>query len=171
MSAKEIARLVQEAKNYEAEDTEFLEKVRAMDDLDDYVYKMRKTLEHTEKDSKKINDAIAKAMGLLDNRDKQKHGIDVFKKNLKQLKCKSKTFVALCRGNFIYDSHKDAEIAVAYLDLPVKNAVIAIPTYFSNSRCKATRDACSIAGLRVMRTINEPMLQLLTLLEEECFNL
>ncbi|XLR21381.1 hypothetical protein S83_014109 [Arachis hypogaea] len=57
-----------------------------MDDLDDYVYKMRKTLEHTEKDSKKINDAIAKAMGLLDNRDKQKHGIDVFKKNLKQLK-------------------------------------------------------------------------------------
>ncbi|XP_020996993.2 heat shock 70 kDa protein 4-like [Arachis duranensis] len=81
MSAKEIARLIQEAKTYEAEDTEFLEKARAMNDLDDYVYKKRKTLEDMEKDNEKINDknkkkisdAILKSKSLLDyDKEQQK---------------------------------------------------------------------------------------------------
>ncbi|KAJ1443172.1 Heat shock protein 70 family [Sesbania bispinosa] len=48
------------------------------------------------------------------------------------------------------------EIAEAYLDSSVKNAVITVPAYFNDSQRKATKDAGAIAGLNVMRIINEP---------------
>ena len=38
----------------------------------------------------------------------------------------------------------------------VKNAVITVPAYFNDSQRQATKDAGSIAGLNVMRIINEP---------------
>ncbi|KAK1663102.1 hypothetical protein QYE76_051261 [Lolium multiflorum] len=38
----------------------------------------------------------------------------------------------------------------------IKNAVITVPAYFNNSQRKATKDAAAIAGLKVMRMINEP---------------
>merc|ERR1719498_1818492 len=48
------------------------------------------------------------------------------------------------------------EIAEAYLGKDVKNAVITVPAYFNDSQRQATKDAGSIAGLNVMRIINEP---------------
>ncbi|MCI13403.1 heat-shock protein, partial [Trifolium medium] len=48
------------------------------------------------------------------------------------------------------------DIAEAYLESPVKNAVVTVPAYFNDSQRKATMDAGAIAGLNVMRIINEP---------------
>jgi len=48
---------------------------------------------------------------------------------------------------------KDAE---AFLGEPVQKAVITVPAYFSDSQRQATKDAGSIAGLEVVRIINEP---------------
>ncbi|KAL5057134.1 hypothetical protein RYX36_028738 [Vicia faba] len=48
------------------------------------------------------------------------------------------------------------EIAEAYLESPIKNAVVTVPAYFNDSQRKATMDAGAIAGLNVMRIINEP---------------
>jgi L1 cell adhesion molecule like protein len=51
---------------------------------------------------------------------------------------------------------KMRETAEAYLGTTVKNAVITVPVYFNDSQRQATIDAGSIAGLNVMRIINEP---------------
>jgi len=51
---------------------------------------------------------------------------------------------------------KMREIAEAYLEAPVKNAVVTVPAYFSDSQRKATIDAGAIAGLNVIRVLNEP---------------
>jgi molecular chaperone DnaK len=48
---------------------------------------------------------------------------------------------------------KDAE---AYLGQPVSQAVITVPAYFNDSQRQATKDAGKIAGLDVLRIINEP---------------
>ncbi len=48
---------------------------------------------------------------------------------------------------------KDAE---AYLGEPVTQAVITVPAYFNDSQRQATKDAGKIAGLEVLRIINEP---------------
>ena len=47
----------------------------------------------------------------------------------------------------------DAEI---YLGYPVTQAVITVPAYFNDSQRQATKDAGKIAGLEVLRIINEP---------------
>ena len=46
--------------------------------------------------------------------------------------------------------------AEAYLGSPVTQAVITVPAYFSDSQRQATKDAGKIAGLEVLRIINEP---------------
>ncbi|CAA6656820.1 unnamed protein product [Spirodela intermedia] len=51
---------------------------------------------------------------------------------------------------------KMKEIADAYLGSSVKNAVVTVPAYFNDSQRQATKDAGVIAGLNVMRIINEP---------------
>ncbi|GJN18618.1 hypothetical protein PR202_gb05794 [Eleusine coracana subsp. coracana] len=51
---------------------------------------------------------------------------------------------------------KMRETAEAYLGTTVKNAVITVPVYFNNAQRQATIDAGTIAGLNVMRIINEP---------------
>src|SRR5699024_9299401 len=48
---------------------------------------------------------------------------------------------------------KDAE---SYLGTAVSDAVITVPAYFSDSQRQATKDAGTIAGLNVLRIINEP---------------
>jgi len=48
---------------------------------------------------------------------------------------------------------KDAE---AYLGEPVSKAVITVPAYFDNDQRQATKDAGEIAGLEVVRLVNEP---------------
>ncbi|XP_052135713.1 heat shock cognate 70 kDa protein-like [Oryza glaberrima] len=51
---------------------------------------------------------------------------------------------------------KMRETAEVYLGKTVKNAVITVPVYFNNAQRQATIDAGAIAGLNVMRIINEP---------------
>jgi molecular chaperone DnaK len=51
---------------------------------------------------------------------------------------------------------KLAEEATRYLGEPVTAAVIAVPAYFNDSQRQATRDAGRIAGLEVLRILNEP---------------
>ncbi len=47
-------------------------------------------------------------------------------------------------------------IAESYLNKPVNKAVITVPAYFSDAQRQATREAGEIAGLEVVRMINEP---------------
>jgi len=51
---------------------------------------------------------------------------------------------------------KMKETAEAYLGKPVKHAVITCPAYFNDAQRQATKDAGTIAGLNVLRIINEP---------------
>jgi heat shock protein 5 len=51
---------------------------------------------------------------------------------------------------------KMKEIAEAYLGKTVKNAVVTVPAYFNDAQRQATKDAGTIAGLNVVRIINEP---------------
>ena len=51
---------------------------------------------------------------------------------------------------------KMKEIAEAYLATTVKQAVVTVPAYFNDSQRQATKDAGTIAGLNVLRIINEP---------------
>lgn len=48
------------------------------------------------------------------------------------------------------------ETAAGYLGKSVKHAVITVPAYFNDSQRQATKDAGTIAGLDVLRVINEP---------------
>ena len=51
---------------------------------------------------------------------------------------------------------KMKEIAEAFLGQRVQDAVITVPAYFNDSQRQATKDAGHIAGLNVLRIINEP---------------
>jgi len=51
---------------------------------------------------------------------------------------------------------KMKETAEAYLGTEVKNAVVTVPAYFNDSQRQATKDAGAIAGLNILRIINEP---------------
>ncbi|EGZ24428.1 hypothetical protein PHYSODRAFT_485614 [Phytophthora sojae] len=51
---------------------------------------------------------------------------------------------------------KMREVAEAFIGKEVKNAVITVPAYFNDSQRQATKDAGAIAGLNVLRIINEP---------------
>ena len=51
---------------------------------------------------------------------------------------------------------KMKETAEGYLGTSAKNAVVTVPAYFNDSQRQATKDAGQIAGLNVLRVINEP---------------
>jgi len=51
---------------------------------------------------------------------------------------------------------KMREIAESFLGKEVKNAVVTVPAYFNDAQRQATKDAGTIAGLNVLRIINEP---------------
>jgi len=51
---------------------------------------------------------------------------------------------------------KMKEIAENFLEKKVENAVITVPAYFNDAQRQATKDAGTIAGLNVLRIINEP---------------
>ncbi|XP_021749503.1 heat shock cognate 70 kDa protein-like [Chenopodium quinoa] len=51
---------------------------------------------------------------------------------------------------------KMKQTAETYLASEVKNVVVTVPAYFNDSQRQATKDAGTIAGLNVMRIINEP---------------
>ncbi|KAI6689805.1 hypothetical protein NL676_026633 [Syzygium grande] len=48
------------------------------------------------------------------------------------------------------------EISEAFLGHPINNAIVTVPAYFNDSQRQATKDAGAIAGLNVLRMINEP---------------
>lgn len=66
----------------------------------------------------------------------------------------TKEFSAEEIGSMVLSKMK--EIAEAYLGEEVKDAVITVPAYFNDSQRQATKDAGAIAGLNVLRIINEP---------------
>ncbi|VDO11864.1 unnamed protein product [Rodentolepis nana] len=51
---------------------------------------------------------------------------------------------------------KMKEVAEAYLGTPVTHAVVTVPAYFNDAQRQATKDAGAIAGLTILRIINEP---------------
>jgi molecular chaperone DnaK (HSP70) len=51
---------------------------------------------------------------------------------------------------------KMAAIAENYLGTTVKNVVVTVPAYFNDGQRQATKDAGTIAGLNVVRILNEP---------------
>merc|ERR1711957_171636 len=57
-------------------------------------------------------------------------------------------------GAFILGKMK--ETAESYIGRPVGHAVVTVPAYFNDSQRQATKDAGKIAGLDVLRIINEP---------------
>jgi molecular chaperone DnaK len=57
-------------------------------------------------------------------------------------------------GGFVLQKMK--ETAEGFLGKPIKNAVVTVPAYFNDAQRQATKDAGSIAGLNVLRVINEP---------------
>jgi L1 cell adhesion molecule like protein len=65
-----------------------------------------------------------------------------------------KTFYAEEISSMILTKMKD--IAESYLGESVTDAVITVPAYFNDSQRQATKDAGAIAGLNVLRIINEP---------------
>ncbi|XP_051715649.1 stress-70 protein, mitochondrial [Ctenopharyngodon idella] len=70
------------------------------------------------------------------------------------LEAHSKLYSPSQAGAFILMKMK--ETAENYLGHAVKNAVITVPAYFNDSQRQATKDAGQIAGLNVLRVINEP---------------
>ena len=52
--------------------------------------------------------------------------------------------------------NKMKETAENYLGTPVTHAVVTVPAYFNDAQRQATKDAGTIAGLNVLRIINEP---------------
>ena len=71
-----------------------------------------------------------------------------------QYKNESKTYGAEQISSMILEKMKS--IAEAYIGSPVTDAVITCPAYFNDSQRQATKDAGQIAGLNVLRIINEP---------------
>eukprot|EP00061_Rhincodon_typus_P012878 g38900.t1 len=71
-----------------------------------------------------------------------------------QHKGETKTFYAEEISSMVLA--KMREIAEAYLGKSISSAVITVPAYFNDSQRQATKDAGTIAGLNVLRIINEP---------------
>ncbi|KAL0222572.1 hypothetical protein RCL1_002426 [Eukaryota sp. TZLM3-RCL] len=66
----------------------------------------------------------------------------------------TKTFSAEEVSAMVLTKMKD--VAEAYLGEPVTKAVVTVPAYFNDSQRQATKDAGTIAGLEILRIINEP---------------
>ncbi len=71
-----------------------------------------------------------------------------------QIKIEDKTYSPPEISAIILQKMKQS--AEEYLGEPVKKAVITVPAYFNDSQRQATKDAGTIAGLEVVRIINEP---------------
>ncbi|KAK9667577.1 Hsp70 chaperone [Basidiobolus ranarum] len=66
----------------------------------------------------------------------------------------TKTFAPEETSSMILLKMKDT--AEVYLGTEVKNAIVTIPAYHNDSQSQATKDAGAIAGMNVLRIINEP---------------
>lgn len=70
------------------------------------------------------------------------------------LEARGKAYSPSQIGAFVLMKMK--ETAESYLGTKVKNVVITVPAYFNDSQRQATKDAGKIAGMEVLRVINEP---------------
>ena len=75
-------------------------------------------------------------------------------KNDARIEAKGKKYSPSQISAFILQKMK--ETAEKYLGQPVTKAVITVPAYFNDAQRQATKDAGKIAGLEVLRIINEP---------------
>ncbi len=73
---------------------------------------------------------------------------------LARVEVRGKTYTPQEISAFILQKLKKS--AENYLGQPVEDAVITVPAYFNDSQRQATKDAGRIAGLNVLRIINEP---------------
>ncbi|CAH2355537.1 heat shock protein Ssa2p [[Candida] railenensis] len=71
-----------------------------------------------------------------------------------EFKGETKVFTPEEISSFILTKMK--EIAESYLGTKINDAVVTVPAYFNDSQRQATKDAGLIAGLNVLRIINEP---------------
>merc|ERR1712202_75835 len=71
-----------------------------------------------------------------------------------EYKSERKTFTPEQISSMVLTKMK--ETAEAYLGHPLKDAVVTVPAYFNDAQRQATKDAGIIAGLNILRIINEP---------------
>lgn len=90
----------------------------------------------------------------LDERARISYGCVQGKDNTVNVKIRDKEYTCQeISGMILQKLKQDAE---AYLGETVTQAVITVPAYFSDAQRQSTKDAGAIAGLDVMRIINEP---------------
>ena len=109
---------------------------------------------------KKTVYSVKRIMGLMCNEDKAKEAkerlpYDVVDKNgACAIEIDGKVYTPQeISAKILMKLKEDAE---AYLGSEVKDAVITVPAYFNDAQRKATKEAGTIAGLNVLRIINEP---------------
>lgn len=108
----------------------------------------------------KTIDSVKRIMGLMMNEPKTKEAMDrvqykiVNRNGAAAIEFDGKTYTPQeISAKILTKLKNDAE---AYLGHPVTDAVITVPAYFNDAQRKATQDAGKIAGLNVLRIINEP---------------
>ena len=104
--------------------------------------------------------SIKRIMGLMMNEEKAKEAHDkvtykiVDKNGMAAVEVAGKTYTPQeISAKILGKLKEDAE---SYLGQSVTDAVITVPAYFNDSQRKATKEAGQIAGLNVLRIINEP---------------
>jgi len=109
---------------------------------------------------KKTIYSVKRIMGLMCNEDKAKEAKErlpyeiVDKNGACAINVEGKTYTPQeISAKILMKLKEDAE---AYLGTEVKDAVITVPAYFNDAQRKATKEAGTIAGLNVLRIINEP---------------
>ncbi|MGI5891594.1 MAG: molecular chaperone DnaK [Bacillota bacterium] len=104
-------------------------------------------------DNERLMGQVAKRQAIT-NPDRTVMSVKRYMGKKHDIKIGSKTYTPQEISAFILQKLKaDAE---AYLGETVTQAVITVPAYFSDSQRQATKDAGKIAGLEVLRIINEP---------------
>jgi len=108
----------------------------------------------------KTIDSIKRIMGLMFDEEnaktaKEKTQYDIVDKNgIAAVKIDDKIYTPQeISAKILAKLKEDAE---AYLGETVTDAVITVPAYFNDAQRKATKEAGTIAGLNVLRIINEP---------------
>ncbi len=109
---------------------------------------------------KKTVYSVKRIMGLMCNEDKAKEAKErlpyevVDKNGACAIKIDGKVYTPQeISAKILMKLKEDAE---SYLGEEVKDAVITVPAYFNDAQRKATKEAGTIAGLNVLRIINEP---------------
>ena len=109
--------------------------------------------------------SIKRIMGLMMHEDKAKEAAKHLPYALesKNGACAVKIEKGLFKSELLMPQEISAQIlkklkddASAYLGFNVKDAVITVPAYFNDSQRRATKEAGQIAGLNVIRVVNEP---------------